>query len=114
MLVRTLKLQDVSYGNQWVDEIEDRWEHADFMADASWRTGWISMDSVFYHGDDDRVYLGITSFDADIFRAYDRKIDAFVDLNYARIADPYDAKFHRSLVKWTKDGCLYGAVAQLH
>ncbi len=114
MLVKALKLQDVNYGNQWADEIEDRWEYNDFMADASWRTGWISMDSVFYHGDDDRVYLGMTLFDADIFRAYDRNIGTFVDLNYARIADPYDAKFHRSLVKWEKDGCLYGAVAQLH
>ena len=72
------------------------------------------MDSLFYHADDDRVYLGITSFDADIFRAYDRKTGEFMDLGYGKIADPFDAKFHRSLVKWEKDGCLYGAIALLH
>ena len=114
MEVRALRLQDVVYGNQWFDEIEDRWDYGDFKANADWRKGWVSMDSLFYHADDDRVYMGITSFDADIFRAYDRKADAFVDLGYGRIANPYDAKFHRSLVKWEVDGCLYGAVALLH
>ena len=114
MQVEALKLQDVDYGDQWAEEIEDRWEYDDFKADAGWRKGWISMDSVYYNADDDRVYLGITSFNADIFRAYDRKSGAFVDLGYGRIADPFDAKFHRSLVKWEKDGCLYGAIALLH
>ena len=114
MKVRALKLQDVEYGNQWQDEIEDHWEFDDFRADPAWREGWISMDSVFYNGDDDRVYLGITSFAADIFRAYDRKSGEFVDLGYRGIADTFDAKFHRSLVKWERDGCLYGAIALLH
>ena len=72
------------------------------------------MDTVFYSGDDDRLYLGITSFAADIFRAYDRQTGQFADLGYGRIADPFDAKFHRSLVKWDRDGCLYGAIALLH
>ena len=114
MKVRALKLQDTSYGNQWFDEIEDHWEYADFKADPAWRQGWISMDCALYDQADDRVYLGITSFDADIFRAYDRQRDEFVDLGYGRIANPFDAKFHRSLVKWEKDGCLYGAIALLH
>jgi len=114
MKVKALKLQDVEYGNQWFDEIEDRWEFEDFRKDPAWRKGWISMDTAFYHADDDRVYLGITSFDADIFRAYDRKSGEFVDLGYGKIANPYDAKFHRSLVKWERDGCLYGAIALLH
>lgn len=114
MKVKALKLRDVNYGNQWFDEVEDRWEYKDFLKDEAWRKGWISMDSLFYNAEDDRVYLGITSFDADIFRAYDRKTGAFVDLGYSRVADPFDAKFHRSLVKWEKDGCLYGAIALLH
>ena len=37
MQIRALKLQDVDYGNQWDDEIEDRWEYNDFRADSSWR-----------------------------------------------------------------------------
>jgi len=30
------------------------------------------------------------------------------------VRNPYDAKFHRSLVRWEKDGCLYAAIALLH
>ena len=114
MKVTAHKLQDESYGNQWFDEIEDHWEYDDFRRDEGWRRGWISMDSLFYNGEDDRVYLGITSFDADIFRAFDRGSGQFVDLGYGRVADPFDAKFHRSLTRWEKDGCLYGAIALLH
>lgn len=114
MEVKALKLRDVDYGDQWDNEIEDHWEYNDFRADAAWREGWISMDSVYHNADDDRIYLGITSFDADIFRAYDRASGEFVDLGYGTIADPFDAKFHRSLVRWENDGCLYGAIALLH
>ena len=84
MQIRALKLQDVDYGNQWDDEIEDRWEYDDFRADSAWREGWISMDSVYHNADDDRVYLGITSFNADIFRAYDRATGEFEDLGYGK------------------------------
>lgn len=114
MKVRAIRLQDVSYGDQWLDEIEDRWEYRDFKRDEAWRRGWISMDCLCHDPADDRVYLGITSFDGEIFRAYDRGREEFVDLGYHRIADPFDAKFHRSLVKWDRDGCLYGAIALLH
>ena len=114
MQVRALKLQDVRYGNQWFEEVEDHWEFEDMRAHPAWQSGWVSMDSLLYHHEDDRVYLGIASFGADIFRAYDRRQDQFVDLGYGRIADPFDAKFHRSLCKWTGDGCLYAAVALLH
>ena len=114
MEIKALKLQDVSYGNQWFDEAEDRWEYNDYLADPAWRVGWISMDCAYYNEDDDRVYLGITSFNADIFRAYDRSSGEFLDLGYSQLAHPQDAKFHRSLVKWDKDECLYGAIALLH
>ena len=114
MKVKALKFRDMHYGAQWFDEIEDRWEYDQFLATPGWRKGWISFDSVLHDAAGDRVYLGITSFDADIFRAYDRKTGEFLDLGYSRIAHPQDAKFHRSLVKWQKDGCVYGAVALLH
>ena len=114
MKVKALKFRDMHYGAQWFDEIEDRWEYDQFMANPGWRKGWISFDSVLHDAAGDRVYLGITSFDADVFRAYDRKTGEFLDLGYSRIAHPQDAKFHRSLVKWQKDGCVYGAVALLH
>ena len=114
MKIRALKLRDEHYGNQWFDEIQDHWEYDQFKADPRWRKNWISFDSVLYNAADDRVYTGITSFDSDIFRAYDRKSGQFLDLGYSRIAHPQDAKFHRSLVRWDKDSCLYGAIALLH
>src|SRR5579859_3487361 len=114
MKIRTLKLRDEAYGDQWYTQIEDHWEYDQFLADPRWRAGWISMDSVLYNSADDRVYLGITSFDADIFRAYDRRTGQFLDLGYKRIAHPQDAKFHRSLVRRQADGCLYGAITLLH
>jgi streptogramin lyase len=111
--VRALKLQDVRFGDQWSREAEDRWEYDDFLKNRAWRKGWISFDCALYDAADDRVYLGITSFEADIFKAYDRKSDKFVDLGYARVADKFDAKFHRSLERGS-DGAIYGAVALLH
>ncbi|MCC6422088.1 MAG: hypothetical protein IT447_01300 [Phycisphaerales bacterium] len=113
MNIRPLKLFDESFGNQWHDEVEGRWLYEDFKANARWRKHWISFDCAAYNPADDRVYLGITSFDADIFKAYDRKSGQFVDLGYSRIADPFDAKFHRAL-ELGDDGCLYAAVALLH
>lgn len=113
MQVRSLKVQDQNFGEQWFDEIEDRWEYADFKGDQRWRRGWISMDCALYHSGQDRVYLGVTSFDSDIFKAYDRATGRFVDLPTAGVVDEFDAKFHRSLEMGT-DGCLYGATALLH
>lgn len=114
MEIRALKLRDEHFNNQWFDKVQDHWEYEDFKADSSWRKNWISIDGALYNAEDDRVYLGITSFDADIFRAYDRKSGTFIDLGYSRVADPYDAKFHRSMTWWNKDGCLYAAIALLH
>ena len=114
MKIRSLRLQDHQYENQWFDEVEHHWEYDDFVADSRWKQGWISMDCALYRPEDDRVYLGITCFDENhIFAAYDRGQDAFVDLGYRRVADPYDAKFHRSLVG-ASDGCLYASPALLH
>lgn len=113
MRIRSLKLNDVPFGRQWHDQVLDRWLYEDFKANANWRTGWTSMDCCLYDGRDDRVYLGITSFDADIFKAYDRRSGQFVDLGFGRVKDSYDAKFHRSLAIGP-DGCIYAAIALLH
>jgi hypothetical protein len=111
--IRTLKLRDEKFGNQWFDEVLDHWSYDDLKKNPKWRQDWISFDCALYSSEEDRIYLGVTSFDADIFRAYDRKLGQFVDLGYSRIANSFDAKFHRSLVKG-KDGCLYAAIALLH
>jgi len=114
MKVKSLKLYDVRFGNQWFDEILDHWDYKDFLAHPDWRKGWISFDSALYNESDNRIYLGITSFNADIFMAYDCSTEKFIDIGYKKIADPFDAKFHRSLVKRNADGCIYGAIALLH
>jgi len=112
MNVRAIKLFDYHLEN-WKTMIEDHYEYADMKADKNIREQWISFDSVLASADPHLVYLGITSFNADIFRAYDRKKGEFVDLGFSRIADPYDAKFHRALIQ-SRDGNIYGAIALLH
>ena len=114
MKCRALKLLDFHYGSEWQEKVCDHWLYDDFLSHPDWRKGWISIDSVLCDHEDNRVYLGITSFDADIFRAYDRNNERFVDLGYRRIMNPFDAKFHRALVKHPANGRVYGAVAILH
>lgn len=113
MQITALKLRDVSFGNQWFDEVQDRWLYQDFKNSPLWRENWISFDCAYYEPDQDRVYLGVTSFNAEIFQAYDRPSGRFVEVGFDRVANSFDAKFHRSLVKGP-DGCLYAAVALLH
>jgi hypothetical protein len=113
MRIRSLALARENFGNQWADEALDRWHYDDFTSRPNWRNGWISFDCAHYEAQQQRVYLGITSFAADIFKAYDRSTDQFIDLGYHRVANPFDATFHRSLER-SSDGGLYGAVALLH
>jgi len=112
--ITALKLRDRDFGDQWKKETEDRWEYADFLKDEGWRKDWISFDCLCYDEATDTVFAGITSFDADIFWGWSRKERKWVDAGYARIRDPYDAKFHRSLVRDPRDGCLYATQALLH
>jgi hypothetical protein len=114
MKIRSLKLKNRNFGNEWAERVQNHWNYADLRADARWRKEWISFDSTAYHEGTGRVYCGITSFDADIFKAYDRKADRFVDLGFRKVANRYDAKFHRS-TELTRDGRhLYTATALLH
>lgn len=114
MRVTALKLRDHDFGDQWAEEVEDRWEYADFLADDHWRRDWISFDCLCHDPGRDVVYAGITSFDADIFRGWDRRNRQWVDPDYGRVRDPYDAKFHRSLVRDSRTGVMYAAPALLH
>lgn len=114
MRIKAIKLRDEHFGNQWANETEDRWEYADFLKNKKWRRGWISFDCLCHEPGTDTVFAGITSFDADIFWGWNRKTSEWFDPGYARIRDPYDAKFHRSLVRDSRDGCLYAAQALLH
>ena len=110
--IRAIKLRDHVFSN-WQAEVENHWEYQDFVSNPLWRDGWISMCCAVYRAIDNRVYIGISSFGKDTFYAYDRKSDSFIDLGFDRIANKYDAKFHRSL-ELGSDGCLYAAIALLH
>jgi hypothetical protein len=112
MKCTTLKFYDHDFGNEWKDSVVDRWDYRHFQENPDWKRNWISFDCLCYYPGNDTVYSGITSFAAEIFRGYSRKDKKFVSTGYERIADPFDAKFHRSLVEF--DGCLYGAIALLH
>ena len=114
MRIRAIRLRDHDFGNQWSAETEDHWDYADYLKDKHWRSEWISFDCLCYEPLSDTVFCGITSFEADIFWGWNRKEQGWVDPGYARIRDPYDAKFHRSLVRDSRDGCLYAAQALLH
>lgn len=114
MNVRALKLRDRDFGDQWTDAIEDRWNYADFLRDEGWRRDWISFDCLCHDAATDTVFCGITSFDADIFWGWRRGEGKWFDPGYARVRDPYDAKFHRALLRDARNGCLYAAPALLH
>lgn len=114
MRVRSLRWRNEDFRNQWDETVLDRWTYSDFHTAPAWKDGWISFDCAVCRPGDDRVYLGVTCFDANnILLAFDRKKDRFVELGYARVADAFDAKFHRSLVLG-RDGAIYGAPALLH
>ncbi len=114
MKIRSHKLKNRDFGNEWFDRVEDRLDYDDLAADPRWRKDWISFDGVVHHAGTDRVYCGITSFDADIFKIFDRKTECFLNTDFSKVANPYDAKFHRSM-EMTRDGrTLYVATALLH
>jgi len=114
MQITTHKLRDSHFGNEWTDAVEDRWEYADFLKDDRWRKDWISVDCLCHDPVRDTIFCGITSFDADIFWGWERKEERWTDPGYSRIRDWFDAKFHRSLERDSRTGCLYAAPALLH
>ncbi len=109
--VQALKLRDRTFGN-WHAEIVDSWNYQDFVSDQERREDWISFDCLCYVPEVNTVFAGVTSFATDILWGYDRGESRWVDGGFRLLADPYDAKLHRSLVRHRDK--LYGAVALLH
>lgn len=105
--VRSHKLRDRKF-DQWHMD----WDYEDYLKEDTWRKDWISFDCLCYVPDNDTVYAGISSFDADIFWGWDRKSEKWVSTGYERVADPFDAKFHRSLIYHNQH--LWGACALYH
>ena len=112
MKIESYKLKNEYFGDQWHNEVENQWVYKDFKANGKWREGWISFDCALC--DEGSIYLGVTSFNNEIAKVFNIKTNKFEDLNFNAIANRYDAKFHRSLVRREKDGCIYAAIALLH
>lgn len=108
------KLYDERFGTQWDDEVHYGWNYDDFAKSEKWKNEWISFDCLLWDSERDLIHTGITSFASDITKAFDRKTGKFVDTGFAKVANKYDAKFHRSFVKREADGCFYAAIALLH
>lgn len=111
---RSYKLFDYHFDSQWNALVEHRWNYSDFLKNKAWRKGWISFDCLYYEKESGIIYCGVTSFENDIFHGFDTEKKIFIPTGYERIADPYDAKFHRALDKYQGDGCIYAAIALLH
>ncbi len=113
MNIKALKLKDARFTN-WHSEVENCWNYDELRSDAALRHDWISFDCCLFIPEQNRLYCGLTCLDGDIFWAFDRQSQIFLSCGYKRLNDGFDAKFHRSLVRRDKDGCLYAATALLH
>ncbi len=116
MRVRSLKLVDTRFKqDETHPATEGAWDYDDLVGGQhdDWFNDWISFDCVL--ADDRRqiVWCGLTRLNTDIFWAYDRARGTFRSLGFQKVADRYDAKFHRSLT-FDKDGRIWAATALLH
>ena len=97
----------------WASEVEGRWTIEDLRADAGYREDWISFDCLAWDSRSGRLYVGLTAINNDVFYVYDPASGGFSSLNFRRVGDKFDAKFHRSL-EIDDDGMIYAATALLH
>lgn len=72
----------------------------------------IAFVSLLMHPDG-KLYCGITAFNTDIFHRFDVEKRTFESLGYAKVAEEYEVKIHRSL-ELASDGTIYGASACLY
>ncbi len=104
-------IYDQAFGN-WKSEVQDRWVYDDFKRDPLYSKKWISITSLAYHEPSGAVYLGIGSFSAELLWKFDTATKQITSCGYEKVAEPYDAKFHRSL---ELDGdTLYAGAALFH
>ncbi len=109
---KAYQLKDFEFYN-WNLEISPQWNYEDWALHPEYYNKWISFDCLAYDKSRNRIYCGLASFEADILYTFDINTRKFMSLNYSRVADPYDAKFHKSL-EIDDDGILYGAIACYH
>jgi hypothetical protein len=114
--IRACKLLDARMADNEVPLVRDGvWDYADLLGAgrSNWKADWISFDCLLADDRRNAVLCGLTRLNNDIFWAYDRASGEFRSLEYPKIADRYDAKFHRSLVR-DRSGTIWAATALLH
>ncbi len=110
--VKAIILKNVRFAN-WDSEVKGKWDYDEFLENENYRAGWISFDSLLYDRKNNLIYCGLAAFDTDILYLYDRNSQRFISLGYSKIADRFDAKFHRSL-EVDNEGNIYGAIGLFH
>jgi hypothetical protein len=98
----------------WSEKMAGRWHYRDLVADANWRRGWISFDTVTWNPDDHKVYCGLNSIDGDLLYRFDPDTTTFQGLNTQRWTDRFDVKIHRNLLYNPSDRYFYFATSLLH
>lgn len=114
--IRARKLVDARFADHEVPLVTGGvWDYADLASDRCrhWFHHWISFDCLLADDERNIVWCGLTRLNTDVFWAYDRGAGEFRSLGFARIADRFDAKFHRSLVR-DRSGLIWAATALLH
>ena len=99
--------------DNWESEVQGNWTIEDLRANTDYCNDWISFDSLAWDETSKKLYIGLTSINNDIFHVFDAHTKQFHSLNFRRISNKYDAKFHHSL-EIDKDGSIYAATALLH
>ena len=99
--------------DNWESEVQGNWTIEDLRSDPDYCNDWISFDSLAWDEPSKKLYIGLTSINNDIFHAFDPNTKQFCLLNFQRISNKYDAKFHHSL-EIDHDGSIYAATALLH
>ncbi len=112
MKVTAHKLKDRAFDN-WLTEVEGHWKITDLRADAGYCNDWISFDSLAWDAKRKLLYIGLTSINTDIFHTFDPVTAQFKSLDFRRVSDKFDVKFHRS-IELDDDGSLFVATALLH
>ena len=105
------KIYDAKFDN-WQSEVHDKWTYDDFIAAPKYKKEWVSVTSLLSYEKTRSIFLGIGSFSAELLWRFDRDTGKITSMGYEKVADKYDAKFHRSM---ELDGdVLYAAPALFH
>ncbi|MDX9797793.1 MAG: hypothetical protein RBT05_02945 [Bacteroidales bacterium] len=101
------------YFDNWDSIVSGKWTVEDLRSDVNYCNDWISFDSLAWDEQSKKLYIGLTSINTDIFHVFDPSTKQFHSLDFQRISNKFDAKFHRSL-EIDGDGIIYAATALLH